>query len=606
MKKTNNKGITLVSLVITIIVMLILAGVGLSMVTGEGSVIDKAIEASEKQKIAAFTEELNLILNDYNMKSVVEDAKTGGQSEAFTNFLEELKNPTEPGKEKVIDEYTYTGEYLISYKDKWFSVGKEGKSYVVKDNYSVVGDDAGNTIVIAPSTMGGKEENFTLEMEDGKTYIVLDNVNVENFNFDIKSGQNVSIKLVGQNMKIDNKKFKRSAINIAPGGTLNLYVYGTVEVNSGYGGSATGNTPGEGAFAGIRVPKDATLNLYGTGTLTAIGGDAGDGEVSDNISLHAGGGGAGAGIGGSGGKGGAGKNGSNVNNEVCPAGGTGEDCGTINIHDSITVIAYGGGGGSGGTNGKGIGAGAGGYPAAGIGGGGAGGAGATCCAGAGGYSGGAAEGIATPSVNGKQGHYATAEFPKNKGYYMEWQGGGYYEGINSTSGDSSFNMSKKLVGGKGGPSYWPGHTGGNGGTAGKGGEVNVYKDAKVYAYNGNMYTDGTSYNNGENQAVIYLQSGKAKEIYTTYKNGWYDWPRDTSYDVNVHTNKPYFKVVTVSDVVPTPSGYVNTKNVGKTKTFTDNMYLSTEDLSKQGIGSGAGYIELNNGKYTIKEDNNFN
>ena len=189
---------------------------------------------------------------------------------------------------------------------------------------------------------------------------------------------------------------------------------------------------------------------------------------------------------------------------------------------------------------------------------------------------------------------------------MEWQGGGYYEGINSTSGDSSFNMSKKLVGGKGGPSYWPGHTGGNGGTAGKGGEVNVYKDAKVYAYNGNMYTDGTSYNNGENQAVIYLQSGKAKEIYTTYKNGWYDWPRDTSYDVNVHTNKPYFKVVTVSDVVPTPSGYVNTKNVGKTKTFTDNMYLSTEDLSKQGIGSGAGYIELNNGKYTIKEDNNFN
>ena len=195
MKKTNNKGITLVSLVITIIVMLILAGVGLSMVTGEGSVIDKAIEASEKQEIAGLTEELNLILNDYNMSSVIEEAKTGEQSEAFTNFLEELKNPPDGG-EKVIDEYTYTGEYLISYKDKWFSVAKQGRSYAVTDNYSVVGDDAGNTIVIAPSTMGGKEENFTLEMEDGKTYIVLDNVNVENFNFDIKSGQNVSIKLV--------------------------------------------------------------------------------------------------------------------------------------------------------------------------------------------------------------------------------------------------------------------------------------------------------------------------------------------------------------------------------------------------------------------------
>ena len=44
--KRNNKGITLVSLVITIIVMLILAGVSLSMVVGENSVLEQASRAT--------------------------------------------------------------------------------------------------------------------------------------------------------------------------------------------------------------------------------------------------------------------------------------------------------------------------------------------------------------------------------------------------------------------------------------------------------------------------------------------------------------------------------------------------------------------------------
>ena len=46
----NNKGITLVSLVITIIVMLILAGVSLSMVLGDGSVLDQAKNARTSKK----------------------------------------------------------------------------------------------------------------------------------------------------------------------------------------------------------------------------------------------------------------------------------------------------------------------------------------------------------------------------------------------------------------------------------------------------------------------------------------------------------------------------------------------------------------------------
>ena len=61
MKKQS--GITLVSLVITIIVMLILAGVSLSMIMGDSSVLEQAQTATISYRFAAYNEKLNLILN---------------------------------------------------------------------------------------------------------------------------------------------------------------------------------------------------------------------------------------------------------------------------------------------------------------------------------------------------------------------------------------------------------------------------------------------------------------------------------------------------------------------------------------------------------------
>lgn len=60
MKKNNENGITLVSLVITIIVMLILAGVSLNMVIGENSVLEQAQKATFASKMGAYVETFNL------------------------------------------------------------------------------------------------------------------------------------------------------------------------------------------------------------------------------------------------------------------------------------------------------------------------------------------------------------------------------------------------------------------------------------------------------------------------------------------------------------------------------------------------------------------
>lgn len=68
-KDINNQGITLIALVITIIVLLILAGVTISTLTGENGLIEKARESEFKSDIAAFQEELRVsIYSDYTEK----------------------------------------------------------------------------------------------------------------------------------------------------------------------------------------------------------------------------------------------------------------------------------------------------------------------------------------------------------------------------------------------------------------------------------------------------------------------------------------------------------------------------------------------------------
>ena len=63
MKKTNlrkNRGITLIALVITIIVLLILAGVAISMLSGENGILRKAAEAKTKTEEGQKQEETAL------------------------------------------------------------------------------------------------------------------------------------------------------------------------------------------------------------------------------------------------------------------------------------------------------------------------------------------------------------------------------------------------------------------------------------------------------------------------------------------------------------------------------------------------------------------
>ncbi len=62
MKKTNNKGITLIALVITIIVLLILAGISIAMLTGENGILTKAQSAKTGTENASAKEKVQLAI----------------------------------------------------------------------------------------------------------------------------------------------------------------------------------------------------------------------------------------------------------------------------------------------------------------------------------------------------------------------------------------------------------------------------------------------------------------------------------------------------------------------------------------------------------------
>ena len=72
MEKYKNSGITLIVLVITIVVLIILAGVSISTLTGQNGIIDNASKAKQSTKDAGDLEYLQVkaydILTDYYLK----------------------------------------------------------------------------------------------------------------------------------------------------------------------------------------------------------------------------------------------------------------------------------------------------------------------------------------------------------------------------------------------------------------------------------------------------------------------------------------------------------------------------------------------------------
>lgn len=193
-----------------------------------------------------------------------------------------------------------------------------------------------------------------------------------------------------------------------------------------------------------------------------------------------------------------------------------------------------------------------------------------------------------------------------------------------------------MIGGQGGEcnsANWWCDSGGDGGVAGKGGTVKVSASVKVYAYNGNRYTDkmvGHEYVNSTaatHQCPIFAQEGVLREVYKL--NAWWGTKNNYNYQyfsnllgntiasglntIAIANNKSEInnikirEEITESASLKIKNGYQNPALINKSLSersvsITVNDETKIIDMLTQGVGSGAGYIEISNGTYEV--DNN--
>ena len=148
----SNSAITLIALIITIIVLLILAGVTLNMVMGENGIFGKANNAKNKTEVAQYEEELRMCVLELQT-----DAATNGTTfnmetikNKFVEKVKELENTTEIEFPTEESETRLDGIY-------------KGYEFYIDDKYSAhIGDKAtGITLTTSLEPEGWTNQNVT-------------------------------------------------------------------------------------------------------------------------------------------------------------------------------------------------------------------------------------------------------------------------------------------------------------------------------------------------------------------------------------------------------------------------------------------------------------
>ena len=145
----SNSAITLIALIITIIVLLILAGVTLSMVMGESGIFSKANNASEQTKISNAKEiiRMQVLENELNKKTKDANAKSDEdlQVDVETKLTEEGYK-VEEGKIKIGDTEINIAEEIAN-----ASSGETNKITIA---------DGDNTQGTEPKTIDGEKATY--------------------------------------------------------------------------------------------------------------------------------------------------------------------------------------------------------------------------------------------------------------------------------------------------------------------------------------------------------------------------------------------------------------------------------------------------------------
>lgn len=194
--KRKNEGITLVALVITIIVLIILAGVTLSMVVGDNGIITKAKEAKQNMSNAT-AEEKELLQNMLNEMNEIEN-------DNIINKGVTIKELVENGTIKI-------GDY-VSY------IPAESDSYIIDGEISGVSqfiEESGKTDLNPEQKINRENLNWrVLDIKDNKVRLISENETEKGVMFYGANGYNNAVYILDDLCSKLYKGNKSTAKNI--------------------------------------------------------------------------------------------------------------------------------------------------------------------------------------------------------------------------------------------------------------------------------------------------------------------------------------------------------------------------------------------------------
>ncbi len=193
----RQKGVTLIALVITIIILLILAGISIATLTGENGILNKASKASEEIKRATAEEKIKLAIGEYEVKQ---------RMETLYSCLEKIEglqsiNPSDPNKVPpcyvIVDDYEFeiTANLELNYIQK-----VEGILPEIEEFEKIVVTESVVTLKIKASTKDEKGLQ-TLIIKNGDTLIEQKDINGKQIEeeIEVNVNGNYSIIIIGQN-----------------------------------------------------------------------------------------------------------------------------------------------------------------------------------------------------------------------------------------------------------------------------------------------------------------------------------------------------------------------------------------------------------------------
>ena len=162
----RNKGITLIALVITIIILLILASVTIATLTGENGLITKAMEAREKTEIGAIEEQLRLAQMSAKLK-------TQGGDITIEDLIEELEKQGVDFEREENGTLIIEGKYIYEVEEKDGEVTWENNGTMTTPKPRIVSieiiDKTETTIIVRVITKrnGGGTLSYWIQEENG-------------------------------------------------------------------------------------------------------------------------------------------------------------------------------------------------------------------------------------------------------------------------------------------------------------------------------------------------------------------------------------------------------------------------------------------------------